>query len=154
MTVDGTTTIGGTTYNRLLSKDKRTALLATYLIRKDTQSNAFYWFLHLDDLNGFSQVTFVEKKIELLFLKESLSMNDSWTTGNLTAKKFFGKSLISYPAHFVYTVEDANATIVASGITVSQVYKISMPLLIITSSPTLGNYRHEKNFICKEYRLG
>lgn len=118
-TVNGSATIGGKVYQRFISVYESGPPNDTLYYRKDNTTNFYYTAVDTSAFSGFG-LSFSQKTLDVLFLKNTLSTNATWNSD-------FSATLSGFPVtvRFKFTCANANASIISNGVTYNNVYQIT-----------------------------
>ena len=115
-TVNGTTTISGNTFQKFVYSDGATG---EDYYRKDAATGFYYQSI---DTAGFGPgAVFAQPRLNLLFLKNSLTTGATWNTD-------FSATLAGLPGvlRFAYECMDQNAALTVNGKSFTNVYEIEL----------------------------
>jgi len=118
ITVSGAAAKGGKTYQRFITTYESGPPNDTAFYRKDNTTGSYYNAIDTSIFSG--ALTFSQPVLDVLFLKNSLTNGATWNSD------FAGKAQgQTATIRFKFTCTNANASVVANGVTYSNVYQIS-----------------------------
>lgn len=118
ITVSGTSTIGGKTYQRFVTTYELGPPNDTLYYRKDNTTGFYYNVVDTSIFSGL--VTFSQSTLDVLFLKNSLTNNATWNSD--FNGKVQGQNIT---VRFKFTCVNANASLTANGVNYTNVYHIT-----------------------------
>lgn len=132
ITVSGTSTMGnGNTYANFVQTYEDGSDDDTIFYRKDASSGLYYLYQDLSDLSNFG-ITFTNPFADVNFLRAALNTGDTWNSDHNGT--FTGGTPVT--VRFKFEVLNSSATVVVSGNTFNNVYRIQMtPQMVVAGTP-------------------
>lgn len=120
ITVSGTETRSGKTYQRFVGVWESGPPNDTLLYRKDAATGFYYNYFDTSGV-GITGLTFSVPGLDVLFMKNTLATGNTWNSD-------FNATLSGFPVvvRFKFTCVNANATVTANGKTFNNVYQVQM----------------------------
>jgi hypothetical protein len=139
----GTESIGGKTYQKFVTQDDA-GPYDTAFFRKDN-SGFYYQNVSLDDLAAVLPITFPQSRLDVLFLKNTLTTGATWNTDVAGTA-----SGLPITIRFKSTCINANETVTINGKTFTNVYRIQS----VPQAGTAGTFTDISTPIINYYAKG
>jgi hypothetical protein len=117
--VSGTATVGGKSYQRFITTYESGPPNDTAFYRKDNTTGFYYMAIDTSLFNGLN-LKFSQAILDVLFMKNTLTTNATWNAD-------FNATISGLPltVRFKFTCTNANASVIANGVTYNNVYQIT-----------------------------
>ncbi|MCW3074180.1 MAG: hypothetical protein JWP69_1249 [Flaviaesturariibacter sp.] len=116
----GTAAFNNVVYSWFVTVNKTGAPVDSSYYRKEAATNSFYRYLNLSDYTTI--ITFAQPNVEVMFLKETVTTNETWTSATFSGTQ----GALTLQMRFSFKVIDAAATTTLNSNTFNEVYHIRM----------------------------